>query len=72
MSHDLLKLGYPHAVHSDKITTLALFDNCRLIYGSLTRFDGSQMSYLMGKHEKFRKLSFIYTPSRSVYLLTSV
>ena len=39
MSHDLLKLGYPHADHSHGVTTLVLFANCRLTYGSLTRFD---------------------------------
>ena len=55
---------------------LVHFNYGRLTDGRLiqkqTGSAGSRMSLIMGKHEKFRKLPFIYAPSRSVSLLTSV
>ena len=69
MSHDLPYFGFAHAVHSDVLTTtLVIFNNCRLTYGSLIQFENKQFERiarclkLMGTHENFRQSRLFILP----------
>lgn len=48
MNLDMPKFEFPRAVHADVITTLVLFDNFRLTYGSLIGFDNKQYELVSG------------------------
>ena len=46
MDHDLQSFRFAHAVHSDVMPTLVLFNNCRLTNVNLIQFDNKHFEVI--------------------------